>query len=319
MALTGKPGLGKKRKIQHFFTNINPNEGTLDVTGGKNLSAETEKVSSTVQVSIQENVELYFNWKETYIEISGGSSHTFEYETNIPESEQTYWLSNSALGTIDDPIFDPITGEGEVSVTFIQRVPFGQTITLGGGKQNAVADYVSIKFLGGDVPPPTPDYNLNLTWQILAAGDSQSPSGAGYPCLYFETVGNNTFNGSITLYYNIELYYNNSFSGVYQPVPPELDIVLQNYYEGSQYGANDYVFKFGTVGSVYVTFVNGKGYATMTWDATTIGNSTPNYNNYKIVVDFDGIVPGGTTPSEYTVSSVTPDEDATPTEYVYHQ
>ena len=73
MALTGKPGLGKKRKIQHFFTNINPNEGTLDVTGGKNLSAETEKVSSTVQVSIRENVELYFNWKETYIEISGGS------------------------------------------------------------------------------------------------------------------------------------------------------------------------------------------------------------------------------------------------------
>ncbi len=251
------------------------------------------------QINVTVSDSPTFSWNEHQLSVTPGSSYTLEFTTNATDESDLEVVCSSPYLSFDNLFFNPSDGTGEISFDVLPNAPY----TLA-GNPIIVTGYHNGASVASDVCEVTiaqPVIPLSIRWEIVnyPGGYSDDP-----PALLFETVGDNTFNGSVGFCFKVRLKEDRYAGGDYVPVPPDFEVYLTNLPEGGV-GADDYVFYYNQVGTVNVTFRNGQAILPFSWDARMIsGISTKQFDQYHLEVQYHGVLPdpyGG-----YTIISVTP-------------
>ena len=243
------------------------------------IVSEVFKFTNTNSLSVEpgESITVPFVCK-------GITNDELEFDSSNPQKLEVTGHTYSSTPTIFNGVTYPVSG----TVTYrASSDANGSSLSITGGKNlgsdNEVYDTESV-----DISSPI-IMQLSIQWSILSADEN------GYPSLFFRTVGDNSFSGTIGFYFNLELTYGTGHT----PVDPGFYMMLNS-------GNTNYPFVSGNVGEVYVSFTNGRAVVPICWDASVYGYSG-NFNKYELHTEYCGLDPGGITPNNYSVLSVAPE------------
>lgn len=226
--------------------------------------------------------ENYFYWSDhNLVTVEPGESVELEYSTNLKPENVKFVFTEYETGNVVTNAFVKTDGVDGSSVTFkaSSSLANGAKYIVTGGSEALLAQDQKPLQINSLTP-------LRLTWSI------SYDEATGFPYLLFRTTGNNAFNGSIGLYFNIALNYGQPSPG--SPVDNSFPVILRS-------NTTDYSFYYGTVGPLYVTFRNGSSIVPFNWDTDAY-----DFSNYELSIECVGVIPDSVTPTNYTVPGVTP-------------